>query len=262
MPPPHGSDAPVEGQCDPRFAAVRDRFVQLFADGDETGAAVTFLLDGQPVVDLWGGWRDVARTAAWQSDMAHQAGVVTFPEPRPATAWADWDDLVSMLARSEPTWTPGTAHGEHVRTYGHLLGEVVRRVDGRSPADQLDIGFLNSPLWRGSEIPAVNGHGTARGIARLYAVTAQHSGVPRLLSAGLLAEATTPAMVGPDLVLDHDVAWCLGVQSEESYVGMGGLGGSDGMLDRQHGYAYGFVTRRLLDHDRAIALTDAFEACL
>ena len=69
-------------------------------------------------------------------------------------------------------------------------------------------------------------------------------------------------MVGPDLVLGDDRAWCLGVQVDESYVGMGGLGGSDGMLDRSRGYAYGYVTRRLLDHDRAIALTDAFEAGL
>jgi hypothetical protein len=43
---------------------------------------------------------------------------------------------------------------------------------------------------------------------------------------------------------------------------MGGLGGSDGFFDQRRGYAYGFVTRRLLDHDRSIALTDAFEACL
>jgi hypothetical protein len=131
-----------------------------------------------------------------------------------------------------------------------------------SPADGLAIDVLNSALWRGNEIPAVNGHGTARGIARLYAATAGHDGMPALLSGDLLAEATRPAMVGPDLVLDRDVAWCLGVQSEESYVGMGGLGGSDALCDRRRGYAYGFVTRRLLDHERSIALTDAFEACL
>ena len=69
-------------------------------------------------------------------------------------------------------------------------------------------------------------------------------------------------MVGPDLVLDRDVAWCLGVQSEESYVGMGGLGGSDGFLTVVGAMPMGYVTRRLLDHERSIALTNAFEACL
>jgi CubicO group peptidase (beta-lactamase class C family) len=368
---PAAQSVPLDGYCDPRFSAVRDRFAQLLADGDETGGAVAFVLHGAPVVDLWGGWRDVARTVAWQRDsiaftfsttkwpaaltvlrlvddgrlaldqpvgsvwpeyavngkedttirhlLAHQAGVVTFPEPRPASGWADWDDLVAMLARSEPSWPPGTAHAEHVRTYGHLLGEVVRRVDGRtlgtfwreeiagpldidfqigltedeqqrcaemeygvaswaddvraaatplrlaslaSPEDRLTTEFLNSKLCRSNEIPAINGHGTARGVARLWSATAGHDGVPPLLSEDLLAEATRPAMVGPDLVLGDDRAWCLGVQIDESYVGMGGLGGSDGLLDRGRGYAYGYVTRRLLDHDRAIALTDAFEACL
>jgi hypothetical protein len=52
------------------------------------------------------------------------------------------------------------------------------------------------------------------------------------------------------------------VQFEESYVGMGGLGGNDGLADLSRGYAYGYVTRRLGDHERAIALTDAVEACL
>ena len=60
--------APLDGSCEPRFAAVRDRFARLLADGDESGGAVSFVLDGEPVVDLWGGWRDAARTTPWQRD--------------------------------------------------------------------------------------------------------------------------------------------------------------------------------------------------
>lgn len=69
-------------------------------------------------------------------------------------------------------------------------------------------------------------------------------------------------MVGPDLVLDRDVAWSLGVQSDDGYVGMGGLGGSDGFVHPAKGYAFGYVTRRLLDHGRAMALSDTVESCL
>jgi hypothetical protein len=58
------------------------------------------------------------------------------------------------------------------------------------------------------------------------------------------------------------VTWGLGVQFDETYVGMGGLGGSDGLADLRRGYTFGYVTRRLADHDRAVALADAVEAVL
>ena len=44
---------PVHGTCAPRFARVREQFQRSFDEGPEVGAAVTFLLDGEPVVDLW-----------------------------------------------------------------------------------------------------------------------------------------------------------------------------------------------------------------
>jgi len=43
-----------------------------------------------------------------------------------------WDPVVEALAEQEPAWEPGTAHGYHAVTYGWLVGEVVRRVSGRS----------------------------------------------------------------------------------------------------------------------------------
>ncbi|WP_158709698.1 serine hydrolase domain-containing protein, partial [Streptomyces sp. NRRL S-15] len=58
----------IQGHCDDRFAAVRDAFAANFAERDELGAAVTVLLDGRPVVDLWGGWADGDRTRPWERD--------------------------------------------------------------------------------------------------------------------------------------------------------------------------------------------------
>ena len=66
--------------------------------------------------------------------LSHTSGLVTFEVPRPAEAWADWDLLCADLAAAEPEWPPGTVAAEHALTYGHLLGELVRRVDGRTPA--------------------------------------------------------------------------------------------------------------------------------
>lgn len=64
--------------------------------------------------------------------LAHQAGVVAFAEPQPLEVLLDWDRCVSQLASEPPAWTPGTQHGESALFYGHLLGEIVRRIDGRS----------------------------------------------------------------------------------------------------------------------------------
>ncbi|MGW6205362.1 serine hydrolase domain-containing protein [Streptomyces sp. NPDC055089] len=58
----------IHGHCDERFAAVRSAFEANFRERDELGAAVTVLVDGQPVADLWGGWADGARTRPWEQD--------------------------------------------------------------------------------------------------------------------------------------------------------------------------------------------------
>ena len=250
--------------------------------------------------------------------LAHQAGLPAFPEPRSRDAWTDWDDLTAMLARATPEWEPGSAHTEHALTYGHLVGEVVRRVAGRTlgtvwredvaarlgldfqigltateseraaevehatptwaadalgasgslreralgdPAGACDVAVLNSALWREAEIPAVNGHGTARAIARFYAALAGWLDEP-LFSPGLQAELLRPTTEAHDALLDRMVAWGLGLQFEESYAGMGGLGGSDGFVEQERGYSFGYVTRRLGDHDRATSLAETVESCL
>src|SRR5262249_57579547 len=58
----------IEGTCDARFARVRDAFADNFATHDELGAGVAVVLDGQTVVDLWGGHADVGRTRPWRHD--------------------------------------------------------------------------------------------------------------------------------------------------------------------------------------------------
>jgi CubicO group peptidase (beta-lactamase class C family) len=58
----------VFGFCDTRFDAVRREFERNFAERDDLGAAVAVTLDGAPVVELWGGWLDAARTRPWTRD--------------------------------------------------------------------------------------------------------------------------------------------------------------------------------------------------
>lgn len=64
--------------------------------------------------------------------LAHQAGIVAFADPQPVEVLLDWDRCIARIEAERPEWEPGTKHGEHALLYGHLLGELVRRVDGRS----------------------------------------------------------------------------------------------------------------------------------
>jgi len=59
--------AEVHGSCEDRFAGVREALARRL-DDDELGASIAVDLDGQTVVDLWGGHRDEARTTPWTED--------------------------------------------------------------------------------------------------------------------------------------------------------------------------------------------------
>ncbi len=175
---------PFGGNCDPRFDPVREEFERNFRERAEVGAALAVVVDGRPVVDLWGGHADQARTRAWQRDtlvnvysttkgmaallahqlidqrqldldapvarywpefaeagkaalpvrwlLCHKAGLAAVREVLPGEALYDFDAMTTALARQEPWWTPGERHGYHAVTFGWLVGELVRRVTGRS----------------------------------------------------------------------------------------------------------------------------------
>jgi CubicO group peptidase (beta-lactamase class C family) len=60
--------ATVEGQCAAELEPVRSAFAAGLRQPGELGGAVTIMVDGETVVDLWGGWADVARTRPWRAD--------------------------------------------------------------------------------------------------------------------------------------------------------------------------------------------------
>lgn len=174
----------IEGTCADGFEAVRDAFAANFADPGEVGAAVAVVVDGRPVVDLWGGLADAHTGRTWSRDtpvlvysatkgptatcalllwerglldldapvaevwpefaaggkravttrhlLTHQAGLPVFDDPISFTECHDPDLVAARLAAQTPHWQPGTAHGYHPLTWGWLVGEVVRRVSGRT----------------------------------------------------------------------------------------------------------------------------------
>ncbi|HJU11476.1 MAG TPA: serine hydrolase domain-containing protein [Candidatus Binataceae bacterium] len=174
----------IEGICDARFEQVREAFAENFDQRGEVGAAVAVTIDGRPVIDLWGGYADQARTRPWNRDtivnvysatkgfaatsvnrladrghvdldapvarywlefaqadkgglpvrfiLSHRAGLPAIRHPLQKDALLKWDVMTTALAKEQPWWEPGTKHGYHALTLGYLLGEIVRRVTGKT----------------------------------------------------------------------------------------------------------------------------------
>lgn len=174
----------IHGYCDPRFLAVKDAFAENFQASLEVGASFAVTLHGEYVVDIWGGYSDVAETIPWGRDtitnvystvkvmtalcalilidreqldpdspvadywpefaqagkdkiivrwlLSHSAGLSGFNEPLSLDIMYDWGRIIRLLERQEPWWEPGTRSGYHMVTFGYLVGELVRRISGKS----------------------------------------------------------------------------------------------------------------------------------
>ncbi|MFW9823179.1 MAG: serine hydrolase domain-containing protein [Candidatus Thorarchaeota archaeon] len=64
--------------------------------------------------------------------LSHMSGISGFEKRITPKTLYDWDNIVDLLAAQEPWWEPGTKCGYHAVTHGYLLGELVRRVTGKS----------------------------------------------------------------------------------------------------------------------------------
>ena len=298
----------------------RDTLVMPYSVTKPFAAACALLLVERGALDLdaplQDHWPQLRAEGTLRQLLSHQIGVVALAEPAPAALLLDRDALCEALARTEPLWPAGTAIGESALFYGHLVGEIVRRVDGRTlgaflrgevcgpqgldfavglredeiaraadltgvaglaasltapgrpallarallnPPGAVDQDVVNSEAWRRAEVPAVNGHGTARAVAGLHAALLQG----RLLGPALLREATSAQGRGVDRVMGGpERAWGLGFAVEDDGFGMGGSGGSLGWASTDGGYAYGFVTGTMGDHERAEIVENALREVL
>jgi len=174
----------VHGNCTPQFKKVRTLLQQFIDSGEEVGASIAVSVDGQDVVNLWGGYADPENKRPWTEDtvvgvasstkmisslavlMLVDNGTVSVYD-KVSKYWpefaangkenveirhllshtsgvAGWDDKITVdevsdsisssakLAQQAPWWEPGTASAYHAWNFGHLLGEIVRRVTGLS----------------------------------------------------------------------------------------------------------------------------------
>lgn len=60
--------ANIEGVCDQRFSGLKEALARNLDSGEDVGAAIALTIDGESVVDMWGGWVDLEHTAPWSRD--------------------------------------------------------------------------------------------------------------------------------------------------------------------------------------------------
>jgi CubicO group peptidase (beta-lactamase class C family) len=118
----------------------RDALINIYSVGKAMTAIAVLRLVDEGKVDLDAPvatyWPEFAQ--AGKADLpvryllTHQAGLVAIEKPLAPGAFLDWDLMTSELAAQAPWWEPGAGHGYHTNTYGHLGGEIIRRVTSRS----------------------------------------------------------------------------------------------------------------------------------
>ncbi|MFE0651078.1 serine hydrolase domain-containing protein [Streptomyces sp. NPDC059534] len=350
----------IRGFCEPRFAAVRE-VLAASLDKDDVGASATVYVEGEPVVDIWGGYADADRSVPWDRDtlvgvnsttknmtalcaliladrgrldlsapvadywpefaaagkervrvrhvLSHTAGLPDLSGLTAVEELYDWESVTAGLAAQAPEWEPGTAAGYHALTFGFLVGEIVRRITGRSLgeffADEVahplgadfHIGLsaahdhrvaplipppsltdeyaadaplgpdgvrrenagaairvkdTNSVAWRRAQIPAVNGFGNARSVARVQSVLSNRGSVGgvRLLSPEGCEPAWQEVFRGDDRVLRTPMSWTVGYGRFGNTFGWGGWGGSLVASDPDSRMTVAYVMNRMIDRDR------------
>jgi CubicO group peptidase (beta-lactamase class C family) len=200
--------AELLGKCDDRFEGVRAALARNLDSGEELGASLVLDIDGDIVVDLWGGFCDEARTVPWSEHtitnvwsttktvtslaalmlvdrgqldvdapvarywpefaaqgkenvlvrhvMSYSSGVSGLDQPAVVEDLYDWPTATSRMAAQAPWWPPGTASGYHALNYGHLVGEVVRRISGKT-LKQFVAEEIAGPLGADFQIGAADG---------------------------------------------------------------------------------------------------------
>jgi CubicO group peptidase (beta-lactamase class C family) len=86
-----------------------------------------------PVVDYWPefGANGKERIPVWML-LSHQSGLPVVDSPLTFEDLAAWDPVIRAIEAQQPEWEPGTEHVYHSATFGYLVGEVVRRISGKS----------------------------------------------------------------------------------------------------------------------------------
>src|SRR4029077_4126842 len=180
---------PLNGGYDRKFPSVVEALRQKYSKEDEVVAAVSVVVDGRTVVDVWGGWKESQRRHEWQRDtivcmmsvakgitgiafnmlvdrglidvnapiarywpefaqngkeklpvryaLDHRAALPVVLDPMWPGAIFDRVATCNAIAAQAPLWEPGTTAAYHIHTQGFILGEIMRRVSGKTVGEFL-----------------------------------------------------------------------------------------------------------------------------
>src|SRR5687768_3671210 len=128
----------VQGTFDERFVGVRDLLAENLASGKDVGASVAVVLDGQPVVDLWGGTIDEAGTPWAEDTIINVWSTTKTMTALCALILADRGelDLHAPVARYWPEFAAEGKEGVEVR---HLLGHTAGLSGWQEPMEEEDL---------------------------------------------------------------------------------------------------------------------------
>jgi CubicO group peptidase (beta-lactamase class C family) len=117
-------ESEIHGSCDDSFAPVKEAFAGNLNTGKDIGASVALFIDGQPVVDLWGGYFDGTYTRPWERDTIVQ----TFSTTKTMTALcalllADRGEI-DLHAPVAKYWPEFAAEGKSTIEVRHVLGHT------------------------------------------------------------------------------------------------------------------------------------------
>lgn len=118
------SDDAVQGEADPRFSAVREVFADQLASGAELGAAIAVDLDGESVLDLWGGHRDAARTLPWERDTIVNVWSTTKEVTALAVLMLVDRGLVDLYAPVATYWPEFAQNGKESIEVRHIMAHT------------------------------------------------------------------------------------------------------------------------------------------
>lgn len=164
----NGADVPVRGRIDERFRGVVDAFIENYRRDDELGSAVSVVVDGQTVVDIWGGWLDEARTRPWQEDSL--VCMMSVAKGISAIAFHTLVDrgLIDLDAPVAQYWPEFAQQGKAALPVRYLLdhraGLPVLLPDRLWPGAMFDreamVGALaaQAPLWEPGTVAAYHVH--------------------------------------------------------------------------------------------------------
>ncbi len=217
--------------------------------------------------------------------LSHQAGRPWPTAPVPDDKRFDWETMTAALARGTPRWEPGSRSEYHGGTFGYLVGEIVRRIDGRSLdtyfreeiAERLGADFLmgvgpdddhrcaeivgpddmvggsNTRAFRRAADGSATGHGTADGLARVYGALAHRGEIDgvRVLRAETIEAATHEQPLAHadgtsgQFSLGYQRLGTIYPWVARQAFGHSGLGGFLGLSDPARQLGFGFAMNRL-----------------